>query len=37
MHDMLLKGRPEERATLTVLPAALPAKQAYANAGHRMS
>ena len=29
MHDLLLKDRPEERATLTVLPAAVPAQTAY--------
>jgi GNAT superfamily N-acetyltransferase len=29
MHDLLLEGRPEERATLTVLPAAEPAQAAY--------
>jgi GNAT superfamily N-acetyltransferase len=29
MHDLLLKDRPEERATLTVLPAAAPAQAAY--------
>jgi GNAT superfamily N-acetyltransferase len=33
MHDMLLKDRPEERATLTVLPAAIPAHRAYAQWG----
>ena len=35
MHDMLLWDRPEQRATLTVLPAALPAQQAYAKWGWR--
>ena len=35
MHDMLLRNRPEQRATLTVLPAALPAQQAYAKWGWR--
>ena len=35
MHDMLLRDRPEERATLTVLPAALPAQRAYAKWGWR--
>ena len=35
MHDMLLQDRPEQRATLTVLPAALPAQQAYAKWGWR--
>jgi hypothetical protein len=29
MHDLLLKDRPEERGTLTVLPAATPAQAAY--------
>jgi len=29
MHDLLLKDRPEERATLTALPAAAPAQAAY--------
>jgi hypothetical protein len=29
MHDLLLHDRPEERATLTVLPAAAPAQAAY--------
>jgi hypothetical protein len=29
LHDLLLTGRTEERATLTVLPAATPAQQAY--------
>jgi GNAT superfamily N-acetyltransferase len=29
MHDLLLRDRPEERATLTVLPAATPAQAAY--------
>jgi len=33
MHGMLLKDRPEERATLTVLPEALPAQRAYAKWG----
>jgi hypothetical protein len=33
MHDMLLRDRTEERATLTVLPAALPAQRAYAKWG----
>ncbi len=28
LHDLILAGRPEERATLTVLPAAGPAQQA---------
>ncbi len=29
MHDLLLKDRSEERATLTVLPVAAPAQAAY--------
>jgi hypothetical protein len=33
MHDLLLSNRPEERATLTVLPAAVPAQRAYAKWG----
>jgi GNAT superfamily N-acetyltransferase len=33
MHDMLLGDRTEERATLTVLPAAIPAQRAYAKWG----
>jgi hypothetical protein len=35
MHDLLLADRPEERATLTVLPAATPAQCAYAKWGWR--
>jgi len=35
MHDLLLKGRPEERTTLTVLPAATPAQAAYQKWGWR--
>ena len=35
MHDLLLKDRPEERATLTVLPAAAPAQAAYRQWGWR--
>lgn len=35
MHDLLLKGRPEERATLTVLPAASAAQAAYRKWGWR--
>src|SRR6266568_4292735 len=35
MHDLLLKDRPEERATLTVLPEAAPAQSAYRNWGWR--
>jgi hypothetical protein len=38
MHDLLLHDRPEERATLTVLPAAAPAQAAYAKWGwHRVA
>jgi GNAT superfamily N-acetyltransferase len=33
MHDLLLSNRAEERATLTVLPAATPAQRAYAKWG----
>jgi ribosomal protein S18 acetylase RimI-like enzyme len=33
MLTLLLDGRPEERATLTVLPAAIPAQRAYATWG----
>jgi hypothetical protein len=33
LHDMLLRDRPEERATLTVLPAATAAQRAYATWG----
>lgn len=37
MHELLLKNRTEERATLTVLPEALPAQRAYAKWGwHRI-
>jgi GNAT superfamily N-acetyltransferase len=35
MHDMILCIRTEERATLTVLPEALPAQHAYAKWGWR--
>lgn len=35
MHDLLFKDRPEERATLTVLPAAEPAQRAYVKWGWR--
>jgi ribosomal protein S18 acetylase RimI-like enzyme len=38
MLDLLLMNRPEERATLTVLPAATPAQRAYAKWGwHRVA
>jgi GNAT superfamily N-acetyltransferase len=33
LHDLILAGRPEERATLTVLPAAAPAQRAFRNWG----
>lgn len=33
LHDLLLRNRPEERATLTVLPAATPAQSAFRNWG----
>ncbi len=33
LHDLILGGRPEERATLTVLPAAAPAQQAFRSWG----
>jgi len=35
LHDLILSGRPEERATLTVLPAATPAQQAFRAWGWR--
>lgn len=35
MYELLLTDRPEERATLTVLPAAEPAQRAYAKWGWR--
>jgi GNAT superfamily N-acetyltransferase len=35
LHDLILAGRPEERATLTVLPAAVPAQNALAKWGWR--
>jgi GNAT superfamily N-acetyltransferase len=35
MHELLLTGREEERATLTVLSAAIPAQRAYAKWGWR--
>jgi ribosomal protein S18 acetylase RimI-like enzyme len=35
MHDLLLEGRPEERAVLTALPAATPAQAAYRKWGWR--
>lgn len=33
LHDLILSGRPEERATLTVSPAAAPAQRALRNWG----
>ena len=35
LHDLVLAGRPEERATLTVLPAAAPAQNALQSWGWR--
>jgi GNAT superfamily N-acetyltransferase len=35
LHDLVLAGRPEERATLTVLPAAAPAQTAFQSWGWR--
>ena len=35
LHDLILASRPEERATLTVLPAATPAQNAFATWGWR--
>jgi GNAT superfamily N-acetyltransferase len=35
LHDLILGGRPEERATLTVLPAAAPAQSAFQSWGWR--
>jgi GNAT superfamily N-acetyltransferase len=35
LHDLILGGRAEERATLTVLPAAAPAQSAFQNWGWR--
>jgi GNAT superfamily N-acetyltransferase len=35
LHDLILADRPEERATLTVLPAATPAQNAFAKWGWR--
>ena len=35
LHDLILAGQPEERATLTVLPAAAPAETAFAQWGWR--
>jgi len=35
LHDLILAGRPEERATLTLLPAAAPAQSAFLKWGWR--
>jgi len=35
LHDLILAGRPEERATLTVLPTAAPAQNAFQKWGWR--
>jgi ribosomal protein S18 acetylase RimI-like enzyme len=35
LHDLILAGRPEERATLTVLPTATPAQRAFRKWGWR--
>jgi ribosomal protein S18 acetylase RimI-like enzyme len=35
LHDLVLRSRPEERATLTVWPAAVPAQAAFRNWGWR--
>ena len=35
LHDLILAGRPEERATLTVWPAATPAQSAFQQWGWR--
>jgi ribosomal protein S18 acetylase RimI-like enzyme len=35
LHDLILRGRPEERATLVVLPAAIPAQNAFRTWGWR--
>jgi GNAT superfamily N-acetyltransferase len=35
LHDLILEHRPEERATLTVLPTATPAQQAFRKWGWR--
>ncbi len=35
LHDLMLANRPEERATLTVLPAAAPAQNAFRSWGWR--
>jgi GNAT superfamily N-acetyltransferase len=35
LHDLILRNRPEERATLIVLPAAIPAQKAFQKWGWR--
>jgi GNAT superfamily N-acetyltransferase len=35
LHDLILENRPEERATLTMLPTATPAQQAFRKWGWR--
>jgi hypothetical protein len=35
LHDLILSNRPEERATLIVLPAATPAQKAFQKWGWR--
>ncbi len=35
LHELILAGRPEERATLTVRPAAVPAQNAFQKWGWR--
>lgn len=35
LHDLILAGRPEERATVTILPAAAPAQHAFGSWGWR--
>jgi len=35
LHDLILTGRPEERATVTILPAAAPAQHAFGSWGWR--
>jgi len=35
LHDLILAGRPEERATVTLLPAATPAQRAFRSWGWR--
>jgi hypothetical protein len=35
LHDLILENRPEERATLIVLPSAIPAQNAFQKWGRR--